>query len=166
LIVVSAVATVIAVAAVVAIGAVISVIVITTIRTVLIPFPVPVPVSIAFRITVPVAVIVVITIAALILTIVSILRLGGTATGSTYPKNKSERHKTPANHFSQIIHCISPSYLSELATAVPICQLQIDRFGSPKNSQIFFTQLQEHFPFGAVDDADGRPPMLPVRDAL
>ncbi len=48
---------------------------------------------------------------------------------------------------------------------------QIDRFGSPRNSQMFYTQLQEHFPFGAADDADGCSPAqralgLPLHQAL
>jgi len=48
---------------------------------------------------------------------------------------------------------------------------QIDWFGSPRNSQIFWTQLQKHFPYGAAYDADGcslaqRALGLPLHQAL
>jgi hypothetical protein len=89
-----------------------------------------------FPIATPVTVIVVVTIAALILTIISILCLGSSATGSTYPKNKSERHETPANHFSQIIHGMSPLFERDSNRHADLSR-QIDRFGSPRNSQIF-----------------------------
>src|SRR6185295_4050379 len=106
-------------------------------------------------IAVPVTVVVVVTIAALILSIIPILRLGGTATGSTDPKNKSERQETPANHFSEILHGMSPLN-AQIATSMPICSVRSTGFLLLKNSQIFTTELQEHFPYRAAYDAIGR----------
>jgi hypothetical protein len=83
----------------------------------------------------PVTVVVVVTIAALILPIIPILRLGCTAAGSTYPKNKSERQETPANHFSEILHGMSPLN-AQIATSMPIFLVRSIGFCSSQISQI------------------------------